>query len=150
MKRLVAILAAIALAAAVVRFFLKGLLAPIGVPTVIGTFLASITIVLLVGTVLIFRREARDSDGRFIRGAGWTVLLSAWCQALIIGGILLTEAFHADTYYNGPWAMVQERFPTVTAHVIGHTQGFFFLTAILLIIGGIVYAIVRRKRIVAV
>ena len=145
MRQLFLKFAAVALVAAIVRFFLKGLLAPMGIPTVVGTFLASITIVLILGMGFIFSREGKYPAGRFMRAAGWVVLLSAWCQILIIGGILLTEWLHADTYYNGPWAIVQERFPNATAHVIGHTQGFFFLTALLLIIGGVVYTIARRK-----
>ena len=111
MKKLVLTLGAIAFAAAVVRFFLKGLLEPVGVPVFVGSFLASITIVLLVGVGLIFRREGHDPNGRFFRGAGWAVLLSLWCQILIIGGILSTEWLHADTYFSGPWQLVHERFP---------------------------------------
>ena len=146
MKKLFLTFAAIAFGAAVVRFFLKGLLDPLGIPPAVGTFLASITIVLFLGAGLIFRREGKDPAGRFLRGAGWASLLSAWCQILIIGGIFATEWLKADTYFSGPWQMVHERFPTAAQHAIGHTQGFFFLTALLLIIGGIVYKIAGRRR----
>ena len=146
MKKLFLTIAAVALVVAIVRFFLKAVVAPLGMPTVVASFLASITIVLVLGVGFIFYREANNPDGRFMRGAGWAALLSAWCQILIIGGILLTESLHVDTYFAGPWEMIQERFPNATAHVIGHTQGFFVLTALLLGIGGVVYSIARRKR----
>ena len=55
--------AAIAAVAAVVRFFVKGWLAPLGVPTGIGSFLASVTVVLAVAMVILFLREGRDAAG---------------------------------------------------------------------------------------
>ena len=146
MHRPVLTFGVIASIVAVVRFFLKGLLEPIGVPTYIGSFLASITIVLLIGTIVIFMRAGKDPDGRYLPAAGRCFLLSVWCQALIIGGILVTEWTQTNTYYSGPWEMIKEQFPTAHAHVIGHSQGFWVLTAVLLIIGGVTYAISRRSR----
>lgn len=145
-RRIAFTLAGIAAIVAVVRYFLKGLLAPIGVPTFIGSFLASITIVALVGLVLIFLREGRASDGSYVRGGLWFVALAVWCEALVISGILLTERTGANTYYQGPWAMVEEMFPTPAAHAIGHSQGFFVRLAINLIIGAIIYALAKRRR----
>lgn len=145
-RRIVLTLAGIAAIVAVIRYFLKGLLAPLGVPTVVGSFLASITIVLLVGLVLIFLREGRSNEGRYIKAAGWFAALSIWCEVLVIAGILLTERTGASTYYQGPWEMVEKMFPTPAAHALGHTQGFFVRLALNLIIGGIIYALAKRRR----
>ncbi len=146
MKKTVQTFAVIALVVAVVRFFLKMILDPIGVPVFVGSLLASITIVLLIAAIVMFRQAGRDPAARYFPTAAWYFLLSAWCQILIIGGILLTERTHANTYYAGPWEMVKERFPTAAAHAIGHAEGFWVLTAVLLIVGAITYAISRRER----
>jgi hypothetical protein len=138
--------AAVALVAGIVRFFLRMILDPMGVPVFVGSFLASITIVLLIGTLVIFRRAGKDPQGRFLHAAGWFLLLSAWCQVLIVGGILLTGWTEATTYFAGPWDMVRERFPTPAAHAIAHAQGFWVLTAGLMIIGAVTYRIARRRR----
>lgn len=145
-RSIVVTLAGIATVVAVIRYFLKGLLEPLGVPTVVGTFLASINIVLLAGLVLIFLREGRSGVGRYFRAAAWFTALAVWCEILVIAGILLTERTGANTYYRGPWEMIEEMFPTPAAHAIGHTQGFFVRTAVGLIIGAIIYAVARRRR----
>ena len=136
--------AAIAAIVAVIRYFIKGWLAPIGVPTVVGSLLASITIVLIVAMVLFFLREARRADGRFVKAAAWFAGLVLWCQALIITGILLTERTGKDTYYSGPWDMIHERFPTPAAHAIGHTQGMVFMYIIGLVIGAVIYVLAKK------
>lgn len=138
--------AAIAAIVAVIRYFIKGWLSPLGAPTFVGSFLASITIVLIIAMVLLFLREARRVDGRFLKAAAWFGGLVLWCQALIIAGILLTERTGKDTYYSGPWAIIHERFPTPAAHAIGHTQGMFFMFLIGVIIGGIIYVVAKRTR----
>ena len=145
-RKIVFTLAGIALPVAVLRPFLKGWLEPLGVPTVVGSFLASITIVLLVGLVLIFLREGRSKEGRYLRAALWFVALAVWCEALVISGILLTEHTGDRTYYQGPWEVVEKMFESPAAHAIGHTQGFFFRLALNLIIGGIIYALAKRRR----
>lgn len=145
-RRIVFTLGGIAAIVAVVRYFLKGLLAPAGVPTVVGSLLASITIVLLVGLVLIFLREGRSSGGSYVRAAAWFAALAVWCEVLVIAGILLTERTGASTYYQGPWEVVEKMFPTPAAHAIGHSQGFFVRLAVNLIIGGIIYALTKRRR----
>jgi hypothetical protein len=139
-------LAAIATVVAVVRYFLKGLVSPLGVPTVVGSFLASITIVLLVGLVLIFLREGRDRGGRFITAALWFSALAVWCEILVIAGILITERTGASTYYQGPWEMVEKMFASPAEHAIGHSQGFFVRLAVNLIIGAIIYTMTKRRR----
>ena len=138
--------AAIATIVAVIRYFIKGWLAPLGAPAIVGSFLASITIVLIVAMVLFFLREGRRADGRYLVSAAWFAGLVIWCQALIIAGILLTERTGKDTYYSGPWEMVHERFPTPTAHAIGHAQGMVFMVLIGLVVGAIVYALAKRGR----
>jgi hypothetical protein len=145
-RKIVFTLAAIATVVAIIRYFLKGLLAPLGVPTVVGSFLASITIVLLVGLVLLFIREGLSKEGRYIRAAAWFAALAVWCEVLVIAGILLTELTGASTYYQGPWEMVEKMFPTPAAHAIGHSQGFFVRLAFNLIIGAIIYAIAKGRR----
>lgn len=62
-RKIVLTLAGIAAVVAVVRYFLKGWLDPLGVPTVVGSFLAGITIVLLAGLVLLGMREEPAAVG---------------------------------------------------------------------------------------
>lgn len=62
-RKIVLTLAGIAAVVAVVRYFLKGWLQPLGVATVVGSLLASITIVLLVGLVLPGMREEPAAVG---------------------------------------------------------------------------------------
>lgn len=145
-RRMALMLGGVATIVAVIRYFLKGLLEPLGVPTVVGSLLASITIVLLVGLVLIFLREGRRRDGSYVRAAVWFTALAVWCEVLVIAGILLTERTGANTYYRGPWQIVEEMFPTQAAHAIGHTQGFFVRLVLNLIIGAIIYALAKRTR----
>ena len=142
----VLILAGAAGIAAVLRYFMKGWLDPLGVPTFLGSLLASVTIILLIGLVLLFVKEGRESDGRYFRVAGWFVALAGWCELLVITGILVTERTGADTYYQGPWEMVRERFTTPSAHAIGHTQGFLVRTVIALLLGAVIYAVARKRR----
>jgi hypothetical protein len=99
MRKTVLAFGLIAVIVAIVRFFLKGILDSFGIPTIAGSMLASITLVLLIGTVVIFRNAGKDSNGKFLYAAGWLFVLSAWCQILIISGILLTEWTHANTYF---------------------------------------------------
>src|SRR6185436_3619940 len=94
----VMILAGVAGIAAVLRYFMKGWLDPLGVPTFLGSLLASVTLILLVGLVLLFVKEGRKPDGRYFIVAGWFVALAVWCELLVITGILVTERMGADTY----------------------------------------------------
>ena len=142
----VLILAGAAGIVAVLRYFMKGWLDPLGGPTFLGSLLASVTLVLLIGLVLLFLKEGRESEGRYFRVAGWFVALAVWCELLVITGILVTERTGAETYYQGPWEVVRERFTTPSAHAIGHAQGFFVRTAIALLLGAAIYGLVRRRR----
>lgn len=145
-RRIVFTLAVIAAIVAVIRYFLKGLLAPLGVPTVVGSLLASITIVLLVGLLLIFVREGRSKTGSYLKAAVWFAVLAVWCELLVIAGILITERHAATTYYQGPWRVVEEMYSSPGEHAIRHTQGFFVRLAVYLILGGIVFALTKRGR----
>lgn len=139
-------LAGAAAVIAVLRYFMRGWLEPLGVPTIIGSLLASVTVVLIIGLLLLFIREGRNSGGRYLRAAAWFVALAVWCELLVIGGILLTERNGANTYYQGPWEAVRETFPTGAGHAIGHAQGFIVRTAVWLIVGAVVYWAVKRNR----
>ena len=140
------ILAALAAAVAVLRYFMKGWMGPLGVPTFVGSTLSSVTVILIVGLVLRFFKEGRATEGRYLRAAAWFAGLAAWCELLVIGGILATERSGADTYYSGPWELVIETFPTGRAHAIGHTQGFVPRTLIWLLVGGVIYWSAKRSR----
>ncbi len=139
--------AAIILAAVgILRYFLKGLLNPLGVPLLVGSFLSSMTIVLLVVTILIFIREGRKADGKYWIAALWFAGLAVWYQILVVAGILLTERAGADTYFTGPWEAMRERFPTPAAHAVGHIQGIPILIVMGLVVGAIVYFLAKRGR----
>ena len=145
-SRTVLILGAVATMVAVLRYFMEGWVEPLGVPTAVGSLLASVTIVLAVGLVIIFVREGRIG-GRYVRAAAWFAVLAIWCEILVIGGILVTERTGARTYYEGPWEAVHTMFRTPAAHAIGHTQGFFVRLAVWLLLGAIIYWLTKRRRI---
>jgi hypothetical protein len=136
----------LAAALAVFRYFAKGLLEPLDVPVLVGSFLASVTVVLLAATAVFFLREGRAPGGRYLRAAAWFSALAAWCEVLVITGILVTEWSGADTYYRGPWRMVEDVFPDASAHALGHAQGFFVRLPIGLLLGAAAYAIAKRGR----
>ncbi len=139
--------AAIILAAVgILRYFLKGLLNPLGVPVLVGSFLSSMTIVLLVVTILLFLREGRKTNGRYWVAAAWFAGLAAWYQLLVVAGILMTERAGADTYFTGPWEAMHARFPTPTAHAIGHIQGIPIMIVMGLVVGAVFYFIAKRGR----
>lgn len=137
-------LGGLAALAAVLRYFMRGWVEPWGVPTVAGSLLASVTLVLLAAVFLLFGRAGRAAGG-YGRAALAFVVLAVWCELLVIGGILVAERTGARTYYQGPWQVVAERFPTPGAHALGHAQGFLPRTAIGLGLGGLVYAVARRR-----
>ena len=111
MKTTVIQLGAIGAIAAILRLFTRQIFERLGIPTIVGSLLASISIVLVVGMSLIFAREGKKADGRYWRAAGWFFVLALWCELLIIGGILTTESLHLNSYYTGPWEMVRHQFP---------------------------------------
>lgn len=145
-RRAFLILVAVAAIAAVLRFYMKGWVEPLGVPTIVGSLFASVTVVLLVGLVLFFLREGREVEGHYFRAAAFFIGLALWCELLVIAGILVTERSGANTYYQGPWEAVRERFVTPSSHAIGHAQGFIVRTLIGLLLGAAIYAVSKRRR----
>lgn len=98
--RVFLILAAVALVVAVLRYYMKSLLQPIGVSDVVGSFVASLTVLTLVGLVIIFVIEGRAAGGSYWRAAGWFGAFAFWCQGLVIAGILLAARTVRPTYYD--------------------------------------------------
>ena len=107
-----------AIPVAIARYVMKGWVEPHGIPPVVGSLLASVTVLLLAGMLLIFSQEARSPDGRYPVAARWFTLLAAWCEAVIVVSILLSGRFGADTYYQGPWDSVRHAFPTPERHAL--------------------------------
>jgi len=144
--RTVTIIGVAAIPVAIARYFMRGWVEPHGIPPAVGSLLASVTVVLLAGMVLIFGQEARSPDGRYLVAARWFTLLAAWCEAVIIVCILLSGRFGADTYYQGPWESVRHAFPTPQQHAWAHVAGFLPKLLLGLGLGAVVYRIERRQR----
>ncbi len=140
--------AAVILAAfGILRYFLKSLLNPIGVPVIAGSMLSSMTIVLLVATILLFLKEGRKADGGYWVAAGWFAGLAVWYQILVVCGIMLTERTGADTYYTGPWEAMHARFSSPAAHAMSHIfPGMPAMIVMGWVLGAIVYFLARRGR----
>ena len=145
-NRTVLILAGIAAVAAIGRLFTRGVFEPIGFPTFVGSALVSVSVVLLVWLGLLFYREGRNPKGKYLSAAVSFAALAVWCELLVIVGIFLTEHLHLHSYYTGPFQVVERTFPNASAHAMGHAQGFWFRTPLLLAVGAIVYLVSKRKR----
>lgn len=144
--RTVSILALIALVVAVLRYFMKGWVEPLGVSERAGSLIASITVVLLVSLIIIFAREGRATEGRYLYAAAWFVLLTAWCEILVIAGILITARTGAVTYYQETMARPGSAPPLPTTHALSHAVAFFPLAIIGSALGGIVYWVAKTGR----
>jgi len=144
--RTVTIIGAAAIPVAIARYVMKGWVEPHGIPPVLGSLLASLTVLLLAGMVLIFSQEARSPDGRFLVAARWFTLLATWIEFVIIVCILLAGRFGADTYYQGPWESVRHAFPTPQQHALAHVAGFLPKVLLGLALGAIVYGVERRQQ----
>ena len=105
--RLTLVLAVIAAVIAALRIFMKGWLDPLGVPTWLGSLVASTWVLLGVALLLMFVRSGQHPQGRYLRTAFHFVPLAAWCETLVIAGILLTDKLGWDTYYCGPFDSVK-------------------------------------------
>lgn len=139
------IFAVIALAVAILRYYMRSWTDPLGWPPIIGSLLASITVVVFIALLVIFIREGRAPAGRYLRAGAWFLLLTAWCQALIIAGILITQQTGASTYYNeAPFERM--RFPSATRHALAHVATFLPVAAVELLIGAFVYWLAKRYR----
>lgn len=142
--KVVALLAAIALVVAILRFYMKGWAAAAGISPTVGSLLASITVVLFISLVIVFAREGRVPQGTFWRAVGWFVVLAVWCQALVISGILITAATGIPTYYeemNGKHIAM----PPVR-HALAHAVVVIPLAVIGSALGGLVYWAAKRGR----
>lgn len=138
-------LALAAIPVAALRYFMKGWLDPWDVGPAAGSFFASLTVLLLFGVWWIFGDEARVPEPRFARAAGAFALVAVWCEALVVTGILVTEAAHADTYYAGPWEAVRHTFDSPAQHAFAHALGFPMRLALGLALGAGVFRL-RRPR----
>jgi hypothetical protein len=138
------ILALVMFVLAVLRWFMKGWAASMGLPEIAGSLLTSLTILLLIGLVIIFAREGRASEGRYWRGAGWWVALAAWQQILVIAGILLAARTGASTYYSEMVGAHRELPPV--QHAVSHAAALVFVAGVGLLLGWPVYALTKRGR----
>lgn len=144
--RRAAVLGGVAAVVGVIRFFTLAWVAPLGVPTVVGSLLASLTVLLLVGIVVLFGGEGRAQAGSYWGAAAAYGLLAVWCEVLTITGILLSARLGIVTYYSGPWEMVHRAFASAGEHALAHSVGFFIRLAIALVLGRVAYGIGARNR----
>jgi hypothetical protein len=142
--RLFTILAVIALVVAVIRYFLKGLLRPLGVSDFAGSFLASITLFTLLGLIIIFTREGLTAGGTYWRAAAWFTAFALWCQGLIIGGILITAKTGTPTYYDEMMGKHLSLPPLI--HAFQHGIASIIVAIIGLVLGAPVYFVAKRGR----
>lgn len=143
--RTVAMVGAAAIPVAAARYLVKGWVEPLGIPPVIGSLFASVTVLLLAGMVLIFSQEARTPNGRYLLAAQAYAILAAWCEVLIVGFILLSGRGGDDTYYQGPWNSIRHAFPTAERHALAHVKTFLPKLLLGLALGGVVYGIEKRQ-----
>lgn len=137
-------LALIALVVAVLRFFMKGWAESLGLSPTVGSLLTSVTIVFLVGLVIVFLREGRAPEGRYLRAVGWFVLFTFWCQALVISGILITASTGIPTYYEE--MMGKHLAMPPVRHALSHAGVSVILAVVGSALGGLVYWIAGRGR----
>ena len=142
--RVFLILATVALVVAVLRYYLKGLLQPMGVSDFAGSFLASVTLVTLVGLVIIFAREGRAPGGTFLAAAAWFAAFALWCQALIIAGILIAARTGTPTYYDEMMGKHMS-LPPLT-HAFQHGIAAVIVAIVGTIVGAPIYFLAKRGR----
>jgi|GEM_PF-3493895 len=142
--RVFLILAAVALVVAVLRYYMKGLLQPMGVSDFAGSFLASVTLVTLVGLVLIFAREGRTPGGTYLVAAAWFAAFALWCQGLIISGILIAARTGTPTYYDEMMGKHMS-LPPLT-HAFQHGIAGVIVAIVGMILGAPIYFLARRWR----
>jgi predicted PurR-regulated permease PerM len=142
--RVFSILAAIALVVAVLRYYMKGWLQPMGVSDFAGSFVASVTIVTLVGLVIIFAREGRAAGGAYWRAAAWFAAFAIWCQGLIIAGILITARTGSATYYEEMMGKHMNLPPV--RHALSHAGAGVVVALVGMILGLPIYFVAKRGR----
>ena len=138
------ILAAVALVVAVLRYYMKGWLQPMGVSDFAGSFIASITLVTLVGLVIIFASGGRAAGGSYWPAAAWFAAFAFWCQGLIIAGILIAAQTGTPTYYD---EMMGKHLglPPVT-HAFQHGIAAVVVAIVGMILGVPVYFVAKHWR----
>ena len=143
-SRMFFILALVMFVVAVLRWFMKGWMDSAGASELLGSFLVSINIVLLVGLVILFTREGRAAGGRYWRASGWWTALAVWAQVLVISGILLAARTGASTYYSEMVGKHQELPPV--RHAISHAVALVVVVGVGLLLGWMVYWVAKRGR----
>lgn len=138
------ILAAVAVVVAVLRYYMKGWVQPLGVTDFAGSFIASITIFTLVGLVIIFANNGRAAGGCYWRAAAWFAAFAFWCQGLIISGILIAAKTGTPTYYDEMMGKHMS-LPPLT-HALQHGIAAAVVAIIGMILGVPVYFIAKRWR----
>lgn len=142
--RTFSILAAVALLVAVLRYYMKGLLQPMGVSDFAGSFLASVTLVTLVGLVVIFAIEGRAAGGAYWLAAAWFAAFAIWCQGLIIAGILIAARTGTPTYYDEMMGKHMNLPPV--QHAISHGIAGVVVALVGMLLGVPIYFVAKRGR----
>jgi hypothetical protein len=142
--RALAVLLIVTAVVAVLRFFMKGWLEPLGVSDKAGSFVASITVVVLVGLVVLFVREGRAAAGSYWRGVGCFAALALWSQVLIFAGILIQARTGTPTYYEE--MMGKHLGMPPLQHAISHLIVAVPEMIVGAILGGLIYWAAKRSR----
>ncbi|MGE5325861.1 MAG: hypothetical protein ACM3NO_02380 [Deltaproteobacteria bacterium] len=135
---------ALILVVAILRFFLKGWVEPLGVSDKAGSFLVSITIATFIGLIILFVREGRAAEGSYWRGVGGFAILAVWSQAIIFAGIMIAAKTGAATYYDE--MMGKHLAMPPLQHGISHLIVSVPEVIVGAILGGIIYLIAKRGR----
>ncbi len=142
--RMFSILALIALFEAVLRYYMKSWVEPLGVSDFAGSFFASVTFVLLVGLVLFFISEGRAARGRYLIAVVWFAALDVWCQALIVSGILITARTGTATYYEE--MLGSHKTLAAIPHAVSHMIAILPVLIVGMILGLPIYWLAKRGR----
>jgi hypothetical protein len=142
--RALVVLLVITAVVAILRFFMKGWVQPLGISDKAGSFIASITFVTLIGLVVLFIREGRAAAGSYWRGVGSFAVLAIWSQLIIFAGILIAARTGVPTYYDEMLGNHLTMPPV--QHGISHLIVAVPEVIVGAIVGGIIYWLARRGR----
>ena len=134
----------IVLVVAIIRFFLKGWLEPLGISDKVGSFLVSITIATLIGLFVFFIREGRSPEGNYWRGVLCFAVLAVWSQVIIFAGIMLAARTGKATYYEEAFGQHLEMPPL--KHGFSHIIAIVPEAIVGAILGAVIYFIAKRGR----
>ena len=137
-------LACVALVVAVLRYYMKGWVQPLGVSDLAGSFFASITLVMLVGLVIFFVREGRAIQGTYWRAVAWFAAVAVWGQTLIVSGILLTARTGTPTYYEEMMGSHQSM--PAAQHAVSHMIATLPVVIVGMILGLPIYWLAKGGR----